>query len=102
MFPSISRWWLPNCTFPSVQYLAKQLPNSDVAVLLMNNGNVTADLTISFASVPGLSAASTVAVRDIWAHADLPQASGSFTAANVGSRDSVFLRLSPVTVADRE
>ena len=88
-------WWLANCSFPSVQFLYKPLPAGDTAVLLVNSGDAAADLALTFASVPGLSGTATYSLRDVGNRAPLGSASGSWTAKGVGSRDSVFLRLTP-------
>ena len=91
-------WWLANCSFPSVQYLYKPLPAGDTAVLLINSGDSTVNLTLNFTSVPGLSATTTYSLRDITNQVNLGSFSNAFTATNnVGSRDSVFLRFSLTT-----
>lgn len=87
-------WWLPNCSFPTQQFLYKPLPGGDVAVLLMNNGVAAADIPLTLASIPGWTAGG-AAVRDIWAHATLPPVRGALTAKAVGARDSAFFRLTP-------
>ena len=87
-------WWLPNCTFPTQQFLYKPLSGGDVAVLLMNNGVAPADIQLTLASIPGWTAGG-AAVRDIWAHSTLPPVRGALTAKAVGARDSVFFRLTP-------
>jgi hypothetical protein len=90
-------WWLANCSFPSVQYLYKPLPAGDTAVLLINSGDSTVNLTLNFTSVPGLSATTTYSLRDITNQVNLGSFSNTFTANTVGSRDSVFLRFSLTT-----
>lgn len=91
-------WWAANCTFPSRQYWYKPLSNGDVAVLLMNNGDAPADLALEFHAVPGfvIPQGSLARVRDVWNRADLGEMDGAFVARAVPSRDSVFLRLTPV------
>lgn len=92
-------WWAKNCSFPTIQYWYKPMSNGDVAVLLLNAGDQSADLTLEFHNVPGLEMpqGSQAKVRDIWNHADLGTYDGAFTAGGVTTRDSVFLRLSPVS-----
>ena len=93
-------WVLPNCTYASVMYWYKPLPNGDTAVLLMNNGDAPATLTLEWDTVPGLLSpqGTLVSVRDVWAHADLGEHMGTFVpAAPTASRDSIFLRLTPKT-----
>ena len=81
--------------FPA-QFWYKPLPGGATAVLLINNGNATAPLSFSFAAVPSMAGVPhSFAVRDVWAHADLPAATGAFTAPAVGPRDSAFLRFTP-------
>jgi alpha-galactosidase len=93
-------WWAKNCSFPSVQFWYKPLSNGDVAILLMNNADSAAPLTLEFHDIPGfvMRQGSLAKVRDVWAHADLGEMDGAFS-ATVGSRDSVFLRITPVTSA---
>ena len=92
-------WWAKNCSFPTVQYWYKPMSNGDVAILLLNTGDESADLTLEFHSIPGFNMpqGSLAKIRDIWNHADLGLFDGAFTAQGVTTRDSVFLRLTPVT-----
>ena len=65
------------------------------AVLLMNNnGNTSADITLQFSKVPGLST-NNVALRSIWDKKDLGTFSTSYTAKGVLAYDSEFLLLTP-------
>ena len=93
-------WWLPNCTYPSVMHWWKPLPNGDTAVLLMNNGDTPALLTLEWDTVPGLLSpqGTSVGVRDVWNKVDLGVMAGAFVpTAPTPSRDSIFLRLTPKT-----
>lgn len=93
-------WWLPNCTYPSVMHWWKPLPNGDTAVLLMNNGDTPALLTLEWDTVPGLlpPQGTSVGVRDVWNKVDLGVMAGAFVpTAPTPSRDSIFLRLTPKT-----
>lgn len=92
-------WWLPNCSFPSVQYLYKPQPNNKMAVLLMNNADSDRNLTLIFKSVPKLSSAASYNIRDVWRRIDLGVFSTSYTAPGLGSRDSAFLILTPASQA---
>ena len=85
-------WWQSSCAYASQQYWVKRASDGDVAVLLVNNGDAATDLELQLGDVPGLTAFSTYAVRDVNAHVDLGKASGTYTAKAVGSRDSAFLR----------
>ena len=91
-----------NCTYASQQYWYKPLPGGDVAVLLMNNADTPALLSLEWELVPGLlpQQGSLVRVRDIWNLQSLGVVEGAFVpAAPTASRDSIFLRLTPVAAA---
>jgi len=83
---------------PSFQYFYKPLEagGSKVAVILMNHGDIAADLRLDFADVPGL-ACSTCDVRDVWGRMDLGTAEKSFFAKAVGSHDCAFLIITPAS-----
>ena len=92
-------WWLANCTYASAMYWSKRLSNGDVAVLLMNNADAPAALTLEFDRVPGLLSpqGTQVAVRDVWGRRDLGRMAGAFVPASpTPSRDSLFLRITPL------
>jgi hypothetical protein len=66
----------------------------------MNNGDAPNLLTLEFDKVPGLlpPQGTTVQVRDVWARKDLGKMAGAFVpAAPTPSRDSMFLRITPLT-----
>jgi hypothetical protein len=89
-----------NCTFASQMYWYKALPGGDTAVLLMNNADVPALLSLEWDIVPGLLTpqGTSVKVRDIWNHADLGIIEGAYVPSSpTVSRDSIFLRLTPVS-----
>ena len=77
------------------QYLYKPMAydGSKVAVLLMNHDKASADLSVSFADIPGLvcGAGQTCSVRDVWARKDLGQATATYTAKGVAAHDCAFL-----------
>ena len=96
--------WFNNdgCSHPSFMIWKKVLAMSDdddktvreVAVLLMNNANVSHDLTVDFAQDLNMSSSGstvTATVRDIHAHKDLGNFVGNFTAKSIGPRDSAFV-----------
>jgi alpha-galactosidase len=56
--------------------------------------NVT--ITLDLGAVPGLPAGASVRVRDLWAHADLPTATGAVVAGGVQPHEARALRLAPV------
>ena len=87
-------WGNNTCVMPSQQYWYKPLSNGDFAVLLMNNGAQAQNMTVSFADIPGLKY-DQLTIRDVWAHVTIPGCfENQYTIPYVGSRDSVFLRLS--------
>ena len=68
----------------------------------MNNADEPALLSLEWDAVPGLlpQQGSLVRVRDIWNRANLGVVEGAFIpAAPTASRDSIFLRLTPVAAA---
>ena len=73
----------------------KELPGDKVAILLMNNRNTTANVSVSWTDLPAdmefRCAAGGCPVRDIFAHEDLGVHEGGFTATNVASHDSSFV-----------
>jgi len=73
---------------------AGPLANKDIAVVLLNQLSTGSEnITAKWTDI-GLSASTVASVRDLWAHKDLGNFTGSFTAA-VGAHDVVFLRLTP-------
>jgi len=90
------------CTWPRLIYLAKPLSGARavrgdrMALLLLNNGPNTTDLTVAWASVPRLGAVGRGGCRvyDVWRRRSLGQWQGeAFVARAVGARDSVFVTL---------
>ena len=86
--------------------LSKAQGQDRVAVLLVNHGNTSRDLSVEFASVPKLacaapahaatSASAGCAVRDIWAQKDLGTFKGGrFTASKLPPHASAFLVVGP-------
>jgi alpha-galactosidase len=88
-------WVQDECSFPTWHYLYKPLPNGATAVLLMNNALDTTSLTVQWGDVPGLTAGATYNVRDLYAHADLGQFAGQYTAVGLTPHDSAMLLLTP-------
>ena len=81
---------------PSFQYYYKPMEaaGAKTAVLLMNNGDGPADLTLSFADIPGVKCTK-CHVRDIWAKKDLGDFDGAYVAKAVASHDAPFLVITP-------
>ena len=84
---------------PAWQFLSKAQGQGRVAVLLVNHGNTSRDLSVEFAAVPKLACATHAtsvgcAVRDIWAQKDLGTfKDGSFTASRLPPHGSAFVML---------
>jgi hypothetical protein len=78
---------------PAWQFLSKAQGQGRAAVLLVNHGNTSRDLSFEFAAVPSLSCAhaGSCTVRDIWAEKDLGRFKGSFTASGLPPHGSAFL-----------
>ena len=94
-----------NCTYASQMYWYKALPGGDVAVLLMNNAEAPALLTLEWDAVPGLLSpqGSLVRVRDIWNRINLGVVEGAFVpTAPTAPHDSIFLRLTPLAALAAE
>ena len=70
---------------------ARPLEGGGRAVLLLNRGNAAHAITVNWADLD-LPASLRLKVRDLWAHKDLPDARGSFT-ANVPSHGVAMLRM---------
>jgi alpha-galactosidase len=70
---------------------AKPLEDGSVAVLLLNRGETTADLSLKFSDVGLLER--DVGVRDLWRRQNLGMFDTAFTAQGVPAHGSVILRL---------
>lgn len=68
-------------------------PSTSYAVILLNRGNSTTDITADWIHI-GLDPNTTAAVYDIWQHKDLGMKTGSVT-AEVPSHGVAFYRLTP-------
>ena len=81
---------------PSYQYFYKPMEygGQKTAVLLMNHDESTADLSLDFATIPGVRCRR-CRVRDIWAHRDLGVFTGTYVARGVVSHDAPFLVVTP-------
>ena len=76
---------------------AKPLANGDIAVMLLNTGEGTAQITCSLAEL-GMSSTGAAKVRDMWAHKDLePLAAGANITATLDSHAQITLRLTPMS-----
>jgi len=62
------------------------------AVLLFNRSSATVNLTVNWTDL-GLVAGSAASVRDLWAHANLGNFTGSYTAANIPAHGSALLKI---------
>ena len=81
----------------SWQQWSKQVGDTETAVLLINNDVHPQDVILNFADIPSFFnnvANTTYMVYDIWNHDKVGSFFGSFTAIQIASHDSVFLRVS--------
>mmetsp|Transcript_78936 Transcript_78936/g.236530 ORF Transcript_78936/g.236530 Transcript_78936/m.236530 type:complete len:459 (+) Transcript_78936:23-1399(+) len=88
-----------SCEWPSSMVWYKPLGRRDarrsvMALLLMNNANQPAKLSVEWAAVPGLSGHRSCTVFDVWQRRSLGPHAMNFTAEAVAPRDSVFVTLS--------
>eukprot|EP00039_Didymoeca_costata_P004525 m.73893 g.73893 ORF g.73893 m.73893 type:complete len:418 (+) comp12437_c0_seq2:113-1366(+) len=73
---------------PTWELWSKPIMATIKAYLLVNTGNTTSDITITFDKTP-------MSIRDIWNHTVVdPKGSSTFTATNLASHDSRFLQVS--------
>lgn len=81
-----------------LQLWAKPQPHGAVAVLILNSdtpNQASSNHTVTFDLKSLNLTSSTVAVRDIWNHADLGKATTSFTTDAIPGHDSRFYLLTP-------
>ena len=87
----------PGCSWPDWLVWEKKLPKGKVALLLMNNMNTKADVTVLWGDVPhGALRCPTQGcqVRDLHAHKDLGPFAEGFTAKGLEAHDSAFIVVS--------
>ena len=93
------------CQYPSVQFLYKPQPNDTMAVMMVNNGDSPADLSLHFNSIPKLVKAPAYILRDLWGQQDIDGrfctdcsicSMCAYVSKGVASRDSVFLQVLPI------
>jgi alpha-galactosidase len=72
---------------------ARPLKGGGRAVVLLNRSKTQHDITVTWEELQYPDSLSVV-VRDLWKHADLPKAQGSFT-ANVDGHGVVIVTLKP-------
>lgn len=75
-------------------YKPLEADGAKTAVLLMNQGNSTQDLTLTFADIPGVTCTS-CAVRDVWSREDLGTFDSTYTASALAGHDAAFLTITP-------
>jgi hypothetical protein len=87
---------------PVHQYLSKPIEKNRIAVLLMNSGNETQELTANFADIPYADCEHNddgshcdFLVRDIWDHVDMGRFR-DFWSVSVESHDTAFIVLEKV------
>lgn len=69
--------------------------SGQVAVLLLNRLSTSQNITVDWSNL-GLAAGAAADVRDLWAHTDLGNFTGSFTATNIPSHGSVMLKITGI------
>jgi hypothetical protein len=76
---------------------ARNLSDGSVGVAFYNENDAAVDVDVSFADL-GWPADQTASVRDLWQHADLPNATGKFPAAplSVEPHATHLFRLTPL------
>jgi alpha-galactosidase len=72
---------------------AKQLKNGDRAVILLNRGGSSQEMTVNWEQI-GYPGHLSAAVRDLWAHKDLGKFAGKFS-ASVESHGVVMVSVRP-------
>ena len=82
-----------NMTSDGAEVWAGPLADHSVAVVLLNSGSETQNITAYFGDI-GWSSTVTALVRDLWAHQDQGMATGSIS-RSVDSHSVVMLRLKP-------
>lgn len=94
-FPNCHWGFNKFCDVPAAMVWKKQLSGGKLAVLLMNNDNTTADVSVAWDAAPiGSTVKCSAAgcdVRDIHAHKDLGSFADGFTAKALAPHDSVFI-----------
>lgn len=69
--------------------------SGQLAVLLLNRLSTAQNITLNWSSL-GLANSNQADVRDLWAHADLGNFTGGFTATNIPPHGSVMLKITGV------
>ena len=72
----------------------KQLASGEVAVVLLNLGEVTANITAHWIDI-GLPVGAVVSARDLWKRQDLPGTRTEMFTAEVPSHGTAFVKLTP-------
>ena len=82
-------------SLPRLQVFARPLATGAVAVALHNTFDAKRNLTVDFSKIPARNWSNkTLQVRDMWAHENLGQATGKYTAASVPPHGTVLVSLS--------
>jgi hypothetical protein len=69
--------------------------SGQLAVLLLNRSSTSQNITVNWSSL-GLNNSGPADVRDLWAHADLGNFTGQYTATNIPAHGSVMLKITGV------
>lgn len=92
-----------NCSVPLSQSWFKPLPGGAVALFIANNDfNIALSINIPLSSIPNVDTilpcsvgGGSCNVFDVWQQAPASSVSGSYTATNLASHDSVYVVLGP-------
>ena len=98
-FPFCGSQYSSGCSVAAWQVFSKPLPSGGAAVLVLNHAaGPLGAMELPLAGIPGLApGASGASVRDVWARADLPPATGGqLHVPAIDSHDSAFFRLAPL------
>eukprot|EP01052_Picozoa_sp_SAG31_P045430 SAG31_NODE_8289_length_1480_cov_1.268646_1_plen_178_part_00 len=91
---------VPNNRPPSdekAQVWLRPTADGGVAVVLHNPAEKGAKITVDFSKAPKRSwtTATSLDVRDLWAHENIGPATGKYTSPSIPSHGSMFLKLTP-------
>ncbi len=91
-FPFCGYLYANGCSIPTWEIFSKPLSKGGAALLFLNHGDSSTNITINTADVPYLQC-SQCQVRDVWLHQDMGVQGPLIQVNNLASHDSVFLTL---------
>lgn len=88
----------PSCTYSTTQVWKKDQLGGQVAVLLVNNGNSSNDVTANLTALGfGCSASKPCVAHDVWSGKNSSVGAASYTAKGLISHDSALVRFFPAS-----